>query len=341
MTSNVLLIPAYEASNVLLDLVNELSKSFPKIIIVNDGSKLESSKKIFSKLNKIKNVYLLNHTSNLGKGAALKTGLFFAIKNLDFDFIITLDADGQHLSRDVVRLSDYTENHKNISLVLGVRNFDKNVPIRSRMGNVLTSLIFKCVYGYDTPDTQTGLRAIKRSIVHEITNLSSNGYNFEIDVLIFLIKNKLEISTVNITTVYLNGNKTSHFKPISDSIQIYRSILAFSTISFLCFIIDFCLFLILLFISNSIFIAVMISRCMSGCINFYLNRKLFLANNSQKKKQSIFYLVLFLINLFSSYLGIYTLTSIGVSIVLSKVLMDTFLFFGSFLFQRQFFYSRK
>ena len=74
-------------------------------------------------------------------------------------------------------------------------------------------------------------------IVTQITDLSSDGYSFETDVLIYMIKNKFEISTVNITTVYLNGNTASHFKPISDSIKIYRSILAFSSISFFCFII--------------------------------------------------------------------------------------------------------
>ena len=84
MINNVLLIPAYEASEVLLDLVIELSKSFSIIIVVNDGSKLESSKKIFSKIDKINTVHLLKHTSNQGKGAALKTGLSYALKNLFF-----------------------------------------------------------------------------------------------------------------------------------------------------------------------------------------------------------------------------------------------------------------
>ena len=339
--NNIILIPAYEASDALLVLVNESMQFFNTIIVVNDGSKLETSKKIFLELQQNSAIIFLSHPSNLGKGAALKTGLSYAIKNLDFDYIITVDADGQHLSNDVARISKYTQDHNDINLLLGVRSFKSIVPLRSKIGNILTSLIFKFVYGRDIPDTQTGLRAIKNNIIPDIIKINSNGYDFETDILIYMVKNKLEISMLGIDTVYLNNNNTSHFKPISDSIQIYRSILAFSVISFLCFFIDLFLFLVFFVISNSILMSVVLSRSISGLINFNFNKKKFLLGNSSNIRHLLLYFLFFSVNLCLSYLGIYVMFKLGFSILYSKITIDFILFGASFFIHRKFFFLQK
>ena len=222
-----------------------------------------------------------------------------------------------------------------------MRSFKPFTPLRSKIGNILTSLIFKFVYGRDIPDTQTGLRAIKNNIIPDIIKINSNGYDFETDILIYMVKNKLEISMLGIDTVYLNNNNTSHFKPISDSIQIYRSILAFSFISFLCFFIDLFLFLVLFVISNSILMSVVLSRSISGLINFNFNKKLFLTSNSSNIRHFMLYFLFFSVNLCLSYLGIYVMLKLGFSILCSKITVDFILFGTSFFIQRKFFFLQK
>ena len=104
----IVVIPAYEPDEKLLRLVDELKQQTDyKIIIVDDGSKNAESKDVFSKLEADSAVTLLHHKVNRGKGRAMKTA-FEYIKDAGFsdDGIITVDADGQHLIKDIVAVSE-------------------------------------------------------------------------------------------------------------------------------------------------------------------------------------------------------------------------------------------
>ncbi|MFR7610947.1 MAG: glycosyltransferase family 2 protein [Christensenellaceae bacterium] len=116
----IVVIPAYEPDEKLLRLVDELKQQTDyKIIIVDDGSKNAESKDVFSKLEADSAVTLLHHKVNRGKGRAMKTA-FEYIKDAGFsdDGIITVDADGQHLIKDIVAVSETWAKNPN-ALVLG------------------------------------------------------------------------------------------------------------------------------------------------------------------------------------------------------------------------------
>ena len=107
---NVILIPAYNPGNELVDYVDKLIESgFHSLIIVNDGSS-EQYSAVFSELIKHQEVTLLTHARNQGKGRALKTGFNHYLNiwgNNPFAVgIITVDSDGQHLLPDVIKISD-------------------------------------------------------------------------------------------------------------------------------------------------------------------------------------------------------------------------------------------
>src|ERR1035441_6972792 len=135
------LIPAYRPSASLPDVVRALAaKAVPAIVIVDDGSGPEY-RDVFARAPAFPNVHMLRHATNLGKGAALKTGINYALCTFPgLVGIVTADADGQHHPDDIVRIAD-TLLARPDCLVLGSRTFHGDVPFRSRFGNSLTSMV--------------------------------------------------------------------------------------------------------------------------------------------------------------------------------------------------------
>lgn len=215
------IIPAFNPDEKLIKLVNELLKSFNKIIIVNDGS---ASDEIFKKLKKHRKCVILNHEINCGKGKALKTAYQYYLDNLynNYNGVITLDADGQHAVSDVIEMSKLVQDLD--KTILGTRLFNtKETPLRNKMGNRITSRVFKWLYKVYLKDTQTGLRAFPNRLISFMTNISHDRFEYEMNVLINLVKEKEDIYEYDIKTIYLkNSNKSSHFKVFKDSYKIYK-----------------------------------------------------------------------------------------------------------------------
>ena len=212
------IIPALNPENKLIKLVNELKNDFKEIIIVNDGSETSD---IFDKLD---GCIILTHEVNKGKGEALKTAFNYYLKNLSkkYSGVICLDADGQHLPSDAIDMSNILVNKD--KFILGTRLFNtKSTPIRNKLGNRITSRVFKWIYKVYIKDTQSGLRAIPNRLIKPLVKVPGSRFEYELNVLIKLVKLKEEIIEHNIKTVYLkNSNKKSHFKVVRDSYMIYK-----------------------------------------------------------------------------------------------------------------------
>ena len=87
--------------------------------------------------------------STWGKGAALKTGMNFALVTFPGCLgVVTADADGQHSVEDILRVAGALRERRD-ALILGVRAFDANVPFRSRAGNSITRMLMRVVVGRD------------------------------------------------------------------------------------------------------------------------------------------------------------------------------------------------
>ena len=141
-TSSFVVIPAYQPSEMLPDLVKKVVATGYGVIVVDDGS-APDKQWIFEQLNNLTGVVVLHHVENTGKGAALKTAFAYIRKLEDATiYIVTMDADGQHLPEDMERTIMAARLHPG-SLVLGVRNFDKDIPLRSKLGNKITRTVFR------------------------------------------------------------------------------------------------------------------------------------------------------------------------------------------------------
>ncbi len=215
------IIPALNPDEKLIKIVDELRGTFKKIIIVNDGSENDD---IFNKLKKNKECIVLTHDINLGKGRALKTAFKYYQDNLinDYAGVIALDADGQHKVSDVIKICDVLE--KKDKFILGTRLFNtEDTPWRNKLGNRITSRVFKWLYGVYIKDTQTGLRARPNRLIPFLLKVDGDRFEYEINELIALVKKKEIIEEVDIETVYLHdSNKKSHFKVFKDSYRIYK-----------------------------------------------------------------------------------------------------------------------
>lgn len=225
MNTNIaVIIPAYNPDEKLIKLVNEINNEITnKIIVVNDGSK---SKKVFEKIeNKCE---VLENMINKGKGYSLKEGLTYVLKQEnDFIGIITTDADGQHSVKDIKNIAkeleeDYRKNNEKI--ILGTRDFDKeNVPIKNRLGNKITANILEKKTGIKIKDTQTGLRGIPIKYIEELINVKGDRYEYEQNVLIYIIEKHIPYKELSIDTIY-NKSK-SNFNVVIDSYKIIKAII--------------------------------------------------------------------------------------------------------------------
>ena len=240
------LIPAYNPDQRLAAFVRELRRSgqFSAILIVDDGSDA-ACRPLFDALAALPGVTLLRHAVNLGKGAAMKTGLnHFCCAMPHACGVVTADADGQHLATDVLEVARRLQEAP-AELILGTRQFPASAPLRSRLGNRITKYAFWGLVGEKLEDTQSGLRGIPRTLAPQLLRLKNSGYEFELDMLIHCKRAGVPIHTCPIETVYLDDNRSSHFNPILDSLKIYCVFLRFIGASLVTAAVDYLVFILL------------------------------------------------------------------------------------------------
>ena len=122
--------------------------------------------------------------------------------------IVTVDSDGQHLIKDIVRVAKATEENPS-HLILGARAFVGKVPARSRFGNKVTAGLFRLVTGQKITDSQTGLRGMSTDLIPWLLNLDGNRFEYEFNMLLGSQKVRSpNLRKSPIETVYLEENKS-------------------------------------------------------------------------------------------------------------------------------------
>ena len=308
----IVVIPAYEPDEKLLGVLKDFTEqtSF-SIVVVNDGSS-EACRPVFDAVRAYGHVTLLEHEVNKGKGAAMKTAFRYIGEHFpESESVMTVDADGQHLVADALRVAQRLEEHPD-ALILGSRKFTGNVPFKSRAGNAITRGVFRFCTGVRVYDTQTGLRAFSAFRIPEMCDLKGDRYEYEINQLIHCTKNNIDIVEEWIDTVYIEENKSSHFHAVKDSFRIYKvlllgtSFLKFVASSFSCFLIDYAVYAALLGLTSQFIardemqslVSVIGARTISATCNYIINRYLvFHARNTKLSFMKYVLLTLILLGL--------------------------------------------
>ncbi len=283
-----IVIPSLNPGENLPDYVRRLEEATgAPILLVDDGSR-ESLKHVFADcVAAAPNVTQVVHEVNKGKGRALKTAFSTLLESHPgLVGCVTCDSDGQHGVDDVVRCIEALRRSPE-ALVLGCRTFDlAQVPWKSRLGNKTTCWLFKMASGREITDTQTGLRAIPASFMRELLDCPGEGFEFETHMLLRIGERPLE--QLPIETIYVNGNRETHFDPVRDSMRITGLLLRewtakicrFTLVSILSFLVDVGLFKVLYSVvladarTGRIFLSVGVARVVSMAFNYLCNRHL-------------------------------------------------------------------
>lgn len=280
-----IVIPSLDPTQALVSYIHDLiAQGFAHIYIVNDGSQPHCAP-IFQSLAAIEGCTLLTHPENLGKGMALKT----AFHHIQQTFprcggIITADSDGQHAVKDVCQMADALAQYPG-HLLLGGRSFSQgDIPIKSLLGNRLSSLVFLLLHGTWVQDTQTGLRGFDMSLLPLMLSIPGERFEYEMAVLTTCASKKIPLHFLPIDTIYINGNAGSHFRPMADSLRIggvlFGNLCRFFLSSGLSWFIDIALCWGLLyyfayFITSNLLrigLSVALARTISLVLNYTLNR---------------------------------------------------------------------
>ncbi len=334
----MIIIPAYNPDHRLIELVCELILlNFTEIIIVDDGSDA-CCMPVFKALSRFDEVKIIHHAMNLGKGMALKTA-FKHIQQYGRP-CITVDADGQHAPKDILRLARQIEQNRG-AIILGGRNFDDvKVPFKSKWGNKLTSMVFKWSTGRTCGDTQTGLRGFPPEMIPLLIEVEGTRYEYEMNVLLEASKMDWPFIEIPIETLYYDQNEGSHFNPVIDSMKIYGMILKYSLSAISSAAIDLGVFTLLINLFGfTPLIATVMSRLISGGYNFKMNQVHVFGSKGNGKEAFGKYSVLFMTQMLLSAFSVQLLSAVIGNPVFAKISVDTALFFMSFWIQKRYIFN--
>ena len=214
----VVLLPAYKPDEELVKLVDKLNKESFSCLVVDDGSGEEYAP-VFDKIKDRAEV--IHAPVNGGKGSALKLGMSH-IRELfpDCTHFITADSDGQHKVEDIIKVRDRLL--EGAVMVLTERDFKGNIPKRSMIGNILSRWVYTILTGHYLSDNQSGLRGFSVDNIDWLVQVSGEKYDYEINMLYYADCQHIPIELIGVESVYIDGNKSSHFSPIKDTLRIYR-----------------------------------------------------------------------------------------------------------------------
>lgn len=266
----LVVIPAFDPPVSLLDLVDVLTLQHGLgLVVVNDGS-APRFEPLFAAIASRPGVQLVANSRNLGKGAALRAGFNQAlVHSPQLVGLVTTDADGQHAPADIAALACCATTHPH-HLGLGFRHFSRSVPLRSRVGNRLSRLLYRLLLRIPLKDTQTGLRYLPRALVISSLELETNGYEFETEQLILAARLKMPIVELPIQTIYTPSGQLSHFSPFFDSLRIYFVVIRYTLSSIVTSLFDFIVFALAVQAGSGIIGANLFSRSLALFLQFAL-----------------------------------------------------------------------
>lgn len=218
---NFIVLPCFNEEKNIKNVLKDINNlQFEKNIVVIDDGSFDKTYNLVK--DNFKNITLLKHKVNLGKGAALKTGCLVAIK-LGADNIILMDSDGQHSPKFILEVITKLEK-ENCDIVFGSRKLDiKKMPITAYLGNKILTYMTNLFFKSNLKDTQSGFRGFK-SMAYEKVKWDSVDYSVENEIICNAYKNKLKCGEIFIDTIYNDNYKgTTPFDGIKILLNIIKN----------------------------------------------------------------------------------------------------------------------
>ena len=210
------IIPAYNEEMRIGHIVCEIKAKGLDCLVIDDGSS-DKTRKIAER----EGASVISHPVNLGKGTSLRDG-FRRVMEGGYDFIITMDGDGQHHPDEIENFIRAAEEN-DAEIILGNRMHNpKDMPLRRRLTNWFMSTLISAIAHQDIPDSQCGFRLVRTDVLKTIP-LTTNKYEIESEVLIEASRGGFKIRSIPIKSIY-RGQK-SQIRPFVDTIRFISFIL--------------------------------------------------------------------------------------------------------------------
>jgi glycosyltransferase involved in cell wall biosynthesis len=213
-TNVAAVIPAYHEEVHIRDVVERVLAQLDRVLVIDDGSSDATGERA-----REGGAEVITHPENRGKGEAIKTGLAHWLARAEIEFILLLDADGQHLPEEIARFLAAAAATE-AGLFVGNRMCDvRAMPLVRRMVNRYMSHRISRVCRQEVPDTQCGYRMIERSLAPLILEGASR-FEYETEMLIVASRKGFRIAAVPVSTVY--ADETSSIHPLRDTIRFLK-----------------------------------------------------------------------------------------------------------------------
>lgn len=334
------LFPSYQPTLLFCELLEQFRQMDPSpIIVVDDGSGPKYDE-FFERAARVSDTIVLKNAVNLGKGAALKHGLNHILVNYpDCIGIVTADADGQHAADDILKVANELRSRP-AEVIFGSRDFKRDVPFRSKIGNVVSRYIYRFLIGLKLSDTQTGLRGIPRRLMESSLGIRSNRYEFETEQIIAAKSAGLQFREVLIQTVYIDDNSGSHFNPVLDSFRIYFVLLRYAVSSLATALTDLLVFYVLTANGMALLSANMSARAVALWIQFMLLKKYVFKSKAGLPIFAAYVAYVFFSGYVSSVMQQQFATHLVASTLLAKVVVESIIWIFNFMFLRDIIFRR-
>jgi glycosyltransferase involved in cell wall biosynthesis len=207
-------IPAYQEEKYIGDIVRRTLEQLNHVLAVDDGSTDKTAENA-----RAAGAEVIVHPQNRGKGEAIKTGLRHWFER-QFDFVVVLDADGQHRPEEIDRFVNAGVSAAKPKLILGNRMNDvAHMPLLRRTVNRYMSRKIGKLCGQDIPDTQCGFRMIHRQLIPELLG-GADRFEYETEMLILACRKGCRVESVPISTVY--SDEVSSIHPVRDTLRFLK-----------------------------------------------------------------------------------------------------------------------
>lgn len=220
----LIVIPAFDEERTIASVINDVRKNIPyaDILVVNDGSSDRTSA-----ITKGMDVKVIDHPFNLGYGAALQTGFKFASKN-DYDFVITMDADGQHVPSSVESLLAVMQRER-ADVVIGSRFLERGyrVGILRKFGINLFSRIARIYTGINITDPTSGFQLLNRYVFSYLAEGDNYPLDYpDVNIIMALHKMKFRVAESPVAMIESQNGKSMHsgLKPVLYVIKMLLAI---------------------------------------------------------------------------------------------------------------------
>lgn len=207
------LIPAYYEERQIREVARRALAQIDTVLVIDDGSVDRTAEEA-----RQSGAQLIRHEINLGKGAAIKTGMRELLAR-GFEYVLVLDGDGQHLPEEIPAFLREA-NDSRAHVVVGNRMSDLSTmpPVR-RLTNRYMSWQISRVCKQRVCDSQCGFRLIHRDVIPHLF-CESNNYDYETEMLFIAAQHGFRISSVPVSTVY--GEEISKIHPVRDTIRFFK-----------------------------------------------------------------------------------------------------------------------